>query len=295
MAEDLGYGHEPYNSPYENGGVLPHDDSQEFANEDERLQAVETLVDAGDTDYHEARIKLGYDAVEAARTLVDVEKPAGEAGLGERLTTIEERFGFIPRTKDELSDSYDLTAKELVGGAAQHLNIVFNRQKRYMDDPDRTVRSIVSRYADYAKNARVEGAFLRQVEEDIDNGRGGLDASRLGTDWRHSGSQARPVLHTLWMHDINAFMEDDTKTDPLKDVKDGVYMPSDKQTVARAQAMLQGKKSDFVDDFKHSIRSEQSRFEFWVQSLQEARSHKLAAPIAYAALVELGIEKDERR
>lgn len=298
MSEDLGFGREPATTPFENGRVLPQEETVEFSNDDEHFAAVDKLVDSGVADYHDARNRLGYDAVEAARTLVDVkgETPARESGIAERLTTIEERFGFIPHTKDELSDTYDLTGKDLVGGAAKHLNTVFHRQKRYMEEPDRTVRSIVSRYADYAKNARVEHAFLKQTEELIDNGKGDLDPTRLGSDWRLSGSLARPVMHTLWMRDVSKFMRDDDDTDPLKAMKDGAYLTSDKQAVARAQAMLEGpKKSTFAEDLVHSISSEQGRYEFWVKTLQEARNHKLAAPIAYAALVELGIEKDDRR
>lgn len=296
MSEDLGFGNEPLKAPYENGRVLPHEGTTEFATDDEHFNAVEKLVDGGVTDYHGARHRLGYDAVEAAQNLLSLEAEPSGVGLRERLATVEERFGFLPRTKEELSDTYGLTGKDLVGGAATHLNTVFNRQKKYMEDPDRTVRSIVSRYVEYAKNARVEYAFLKQTQEVIDNGRGGLNPSRLGSEWQHSGSIARPILHTLWMRDITAFMKDDTGTDPLKALKDGAYLPSNKQAVEQAQAMIAtGKKTAFTEDFIHSMNSEQSRFEFWVNALQEARSHKLAAPIAYGALVELGVEEAENR
>ena len=289
------YSGEPLETPYENGKVLPHEEPQVYFDDATHFAAVEKLVDSGEADYHEARQRLGFDAVGAAQSLVNIETSPEKVGIAERLATVEQRFEFLPRTKQELSDTYDLIGKDLVAGAATHLNAVLNRQTKYMEEPSRTVRAIVTRYADYAKNARAEYAFLKQVEDSIGDGKGGIDASRLGREWQYSGSVARPVLHTLWMRDVAAYMRDEQGVDPLKELADGGYAMSSQRAMSAAQEMMtKGSKVAFSEAFHHSTRSEHRRFAFWVQALQEARRHKAAAAVAYGALVELGVEKDER-
>ena len=314
-SDSRGFGNEPDPEEVEklhpngrvlNDSVLP---DVTYGSRDEHYEAVEALMESAPTDAADASKKVGYKpedyekrAAQAAQTLLslddDTEKEAEEVGLAERLTTIEHRFGFIPRSKQELSDTYDLTGKDLVAGAATHLNTVLNRQKKYMEDPERTVRAIVARYVEYARSARSDYAFMRQAEVDMGDGKGGLHLASFGTEWRHSGSLSRPVMRTLWSRDVRKFMRDGEAegVDPLKALTDGEYAASNLYAVDAAQAMITGgKKAGFAEEFQHAMQNERDRFDFWVNALQEARKHQLAAPIAYGALVDLGIEKDERK
>lgn len=285
---------EPLETPYENGRVMA-DEPREFTSEDEKFEEVDRLVDSGVANYQEARDRVGYDSndyAEVAQKLIALEEAPDEVGIAERVVTVQQRFGFIPRGRKELSDTYDLTGKDLVGGAATHLNTVLNRQMKYMEEPDRTVRSIVSRYADYAKNARAEFGLLKQLQELIEDEKGAIATSRLGAEWQHSGALARPLMHLLWSRDVNAYVQEEQKTgnDPLKALEGDKYKLSNRTTIADLQAYLSKAPKSAIREVLHqSINDEQSRFDFWVKALQESRNHLAGRPIAYGALVELGV------
>jgi hypothetical protein len=271
----------------EEGDIVPIEETEFSATRYEKPDESEYMM----TPAH-----LSSAAAEAAQKLMEVDKPE-KVEIPERLVTVEQRFGFLPRSRRELSDTYDLTAKELLAGAASHLNDVFNRQKHKssMEDPSQTVRSITARYAEYAKNAQGEQRMLELFARDIGDEKGSLDISRLGSEWQHSGSLFRPILHTLWTRDVSAFMRDGEGDDPLKGLLEGAYSASDRQVMQRAQEMLTKSKREFNGEFRHSLTSQRNRFDFWVNALQEARKHTLARPVAYNALVELGVIKDETK
>lgn len=244
------------------------------------------------TEYMMTAAEVSAAAANAAQNLIELSEPK-PVGVAERLETVERRFGFLPRSRRELSDTYGLTGEDLIAGAATHLNDVFNRQKfkTKMEDPAETVRSMTARYADYAKNARAEAGLLGLLVEDITTENGTLNTNRLGDDWRYSDSWARSIVHALWTHDVNTFKKvgEDDDASPLDTKEEGAYSVSDKAMLSRAQTMMRRQKGVFNDAITQSLKNEQQRFAFWVEKLQEARKHTIARPIAYKALVELGV------
>lgn len=215
-----------------------------------------------------------------------------EADLAERIVTVRERFGFVPRSKQELNDTYDLIGKDLIAGAASHLNIVLNRQARYMEEPAKTVRSIVSRYADSAKNARAEYGLLTQLQELVEDEKGEITTAQLGRGWQYSGGLARSLLHVLWTRDVATYVQseqDEPAEDPLKALAGDAYKLSNKQALARVQAYIDEPNHDSFQETLHdSISGERERYKFWVKALQESRKHAAGAPVAYEALRSLG-------
>lgn len=288
---------EPYESTFENGNILPDDELAEPTTDKERYEALDRLVESGEANVFEARARIGLELGEhaaaiAARNLIEPERTSEEVDTAERLVTVEQRFGFIPRSRRELNDTYDITGKELVAGSATHLNIVLNRQKKYMDDPDRTVRAIVGRYAGYAKRARGESAFLTQLQDEVTNERGTVDTSKLNADWQFEPSQVRPLVHVLWSQRMTAFTRDDASVNPLVSEEDDNYKAANKETFDAIDKLL-SKKTLFSEELAHSIKSEKGRYEFWINALQDARRHKAAAGVAYQALLDLGVLKKE--
>ena len=277
----------PHVRESESGDIIPHDDNP--------VDFEVTYQSPDETEY----MMTIAGAAGAAQSLIGAEvetKEASEADLAERMTTVEERFGFIPRSRRELSDTYDLTGKDLVGGAATHLNTVLQRQKRYdVEAPDATVRSIVARYAGYAENAKVEYGLLSQLEEIVVDESGSTTLNRLGTDWKYSGALSRPLLHGLWTQDAHAYMRDAEGVDPLKQLDAGEkYSASNKATLEAIQQQIDvTKPAEFIDALSSSKHSEVSRYEFWVNALQEARNHKAGAAVAYEALKKLRVIKED--
>jgi len=225
-------------------------------------------------------------AVETAPVEID------KATSPERVMTVLERFGFAPHDQREMSDTYDLTGKELVGGSASHLNAVFNRQKKYMEDPDRTVRSIVSRYAEYATQASREAAFLTTLQgalkDDSYHQFARADSVTLVSIWKEEPSVARPLLEVLWTHDVEAFANETQTKNPLQGEGRSNYNLSDKTTKARLETMINGMRiNELSREVAKSQAIESERYKFWIETLKQARNHTLARGIAYKALVDL--------
>ena len=64
---EKGYGNEPTETRYENGGVLEDSQLAEYGSQDEHYAAVEHLVDTGVANVADASARLGYDPAEYAK------------------------------------------------------------------------------------------------------------------------------------------------------------------------------------------------------------------------------------
>lgn len=241
-----------------------------------------------------------FGAVEAERLVTSDSEPVKENGPkklepAERLAMTSERFAFYPLSQRELSDVIDLTAKELPGGAATHLNIVFKRQAGYMEDPSLTIRSIVTRYYTYAHHAGVEASLLKALSESVGDVPARTRISTLSSIslWKHEPSVWRPLMAILQERDIVDYTKDDLRDVPLEpdsDKKLRLYTISNPTTTAQLEQMITTMKvGELKDSINETISRHAHRFNFWVKALEESRSHMVARPTAYNALVKLKV------
>ncbi len=239
-------------------------------------------------------------AAEAAQALIESPEAAVEAKTSEsaeRIATVQQRFGFSPLSKVELSDTYDVTGKDLVGGAAQQLNTVFHRQAKYMEDPERTVRSIVGRYASYAENAQREAAFLMMLQEEVQKSEAHpfsrADSIGAVSVWQHEPSVSRPLLAVLQHRDIETFVHDDDALNPLESQassKERIYSAANKSTIQRLEKMMHGLRvSELAGELESTVSVQKHRFDFWVDILKQSEKHSLARGMVHKALTDLKV------
>jgi hypothetical protein len=275
------------------GDIVPYDDAPDDA-----------LVRYSVIDETEYMISASAAAQSLIEPVMPAEVPAepeinGSKAVGpaERLQTVQHRFEFYPIGKTELNDTYDVTGKDLVGGAAQQLNIVLLRQKQHMEHPDRTVRSIVGRYHAYAEHAHTEAAFLSMLEGEVAKSEAHPFAradsiSAVGV-WRYEPSVARPLLNLLQQHDIAAFAQGETEANPLESTSENIartYSLANKETVARLQRFVEGLRvSELKGELASAFTQQQHRFNFWVNILKQSEKHAAARGVAHEALVDLKV------
>lgn len=228
----------------------------------------------------------------------DVDKEAAkEKGRPERLFDVFDREHFYPASSKELVEAHRLISGELVAGTATYLNEILRHQQKSPKSKERpempadTIRAVVRRITGYAENAYRERGFLlhlKKMIEDADEHQfAGLSSVRGIADWRYEASIMRPLVDLLRMQDAEA-LSLETGQDHLNDN----YFSSDKETRGR------------VDDFIGSLRVGQTkalieqrinqhttRFDFWVNTLKEARAHAAAKDAVDAALDALRVKE----
>ena len=227
--------------------------------------------------------------------------PYDHPELAGRLAWLRENHGFMPTSQGEANEAYGLAGpKAADGNAASRLAAIEGRQyKKGVDSPEVTVRAVASEYAEYAWKARVDSWQLRTLAEDLtsqDAGRslrqvdpvGGVpqlvryyDLRRLVAEGivvaeganvlepfvRRDGGQKRSALDPY------------TTSTPSKAMRDHLGGMAGTITVGRAQQLL-----------PEAVTDQQERETFWVERLREARTHRVARPIATAALERMKIE-----
>ncbi|MFZ1301709.1 MAG: hypothetical protein WAQ27_04035 [Candidatus Microsaccharimonas sp.] len=222
----------------------------------------------------------------------------------ERLFEVQERFGFKPFSKEELSFIIRMTGKDYPQGAATFLNTILLKQRNVLDKhrakgeevdddmPKLSLMSIVGRYGGFAREAGSQKSGLLGLTDMIAE-RGAKRSEKASSipvlrDWSLDGSTRAPILNLLKADDIDAFIDKPDSTTPPFDV-DYTALSSQQlkqQGDAYIAALRVGQLQDII-----AIRSREltNRKNFWVQSLQEARKHNAARPAAEAQLRNLKI------
>lgn len=231
------------------------------------------------------------EAAGVAQSIIEAERERvpEKVAPAERLMAMKERFGFLPRTSEELNDAYGLTGEDLPGGAATKLNTIFHRQRQHdVKDPSAAVRAIVSRYVQYAKNAKVERGQIAEILMQITDDEGNADLGRLSGVWQDENSLSRPLIHGLWRQDAGAFIYGRSEENPLTTATS--YVSSNKDTLNTIQELMDDPETSahLVEALQSAQFEENQRHAFWVDILKQSRKHALAAGVAYKGLKELG-------
>ena len=191
---------------------------------------------------------------------------------------MREKFGIDPWSARERGEAIE----SLVGGTARHLNVVLTHQKKNtaVEDPARALRSIVSEYGNFAREAKGEAGFLGMALEELDdlNPEAKLDTySQLN----EAGARRVSVAITRRLK-ANEFLNSDDLPDPL-----------DRRNATNQQLIaIEGRIKDLsIGEIKKNIKliiaSEGRRQKFWMDRLKEAESHMAVTKLARAVLANL--------
>jgi hypothetical protein len=279
-------------------------------------ESLDLIVDTDNVSYYEASQTLvSTDAVEGTSNFSAVfsgeaETESKPKDLQERLSEVNERFRFKPFSERELSDIMSLEGQDFIQGAARFLNSVLLRQRNVNDSyvvknktlpieeqitidenmPRRSVESIVGRYSSYALDAQRQHNLLLNLSSMVD------DRSKLRSEaassvpilseWYNDGSTAAPLKSLVKANDIDTYIKDgETSRNPFDD------QPKDETEAQINEIISKYKVGKLQDTIGVRAAESERRKQYWIEKLEEARTHNAVRKAAETTLSRLGIER----
>jgi hypothetical protein len=221
--------------------------------------------------------------------------------VADRLDITHRVAGFLPTTHRELNET--MTLLDYIGkpsGTAAHLNeILIHQKKSVSEDPAAAVRSITNEYAGYIAKARMDKTQLGLFGDEIRLQRT-TPSRTVNLEALHSGlgQFARFV-------DLRAFAAKiggaALPANPLRAAQSGKNTSRDRYTVTIPDPEMRDRILAVVGKTPQkkaaaitaaAVVDQTNRIAFWTARLQESRRHMAARPIAYEALLKLGIRPE---
>jgi hypothetical protein len=279
-------------------------------------ESLDRIVDTENVSYYEASQTLlltddpegtgNFSAVSSG----EAETQSKPKDLQERLSEVNERFRFKPFSERELSDIISLEGQDFTQGAARFLNSVLLRQRNVNDSyvaknktlpideqitidenmPRRSVESIVGRYSSYALDAQRQRNLLLNLSSMV------ADRSKLRSEaassvpilseWNNDGSTAAPLKSLLKANDIDVYIKDgETSRNPFDD------QPKDEIEAQINEIISKFKVGKLQDTIGVRAAESERRVQYWIEKLEEARTHNAVRKAAETTLGRLGIKR----
>lgn len=222
----------------------------------------------------------------------------------ERLLIVGEEEGFYPTSRRELNEAFNLRSfRETPGGAAKHLAEVSAHQVKHNASPREAVRSIANEYFGYARRARTDKTNLLTLQEEVsdlsqhnrlETVKTSMISTGLGQLVRYIDLKKLAHTQDFSQFDVTVLRGYDREHNDAFD--NYVSSEPSKEMTAHIESVISSMRLWQLSETVDAAITEQSkRFEFWVECLKESRRHSVARPIAYNALISLGIKIESIR
>lgn len=253
-----------------------------------------------------ARTKRSPDtAVDNPSPIEGLPSPDVAVPILDRLTIVQMQDGFLPTSRGELNEAYNLkTFIDRPGAAGKHIAEVLQHQRKHqVEDPTRAGIHKTRQYASYAQRARTDKTMLLTLREELSelssaNPLSALDRSRLHTGL---GQFVRFVdLRELSrtkeftgfpFSPLRPYSVDMPETyDPYVASQPDVYIDQRIEEVLAKTRVWEA-----VRDVDSALNDQSARFSFWANRLQEIQKYQTAGikAVAGEVLQNLGISSPD--
>jgi len=222
--------------------------------------------------------------------------PYARPEFARRVTWLQASYDFLPTSVGETNEAYSLMHPDMGYRGADHRleRIAVHQAGTVAQSPDDAVKAVTHEYAEYAWKARVDGWQLRTLSRDL------AESGRYDGQTLHSAGPTNGLTQLIRYYDLRRLAQRGTVAiEPFSRAADGSHSALDPYTTSRptramrahldgtAQIMTLGRAKQLT---ALAAADQQAREAFWVARLREARGHKVAQPIAAAALARMKLE-----